>query len=115
MAEESKLQTKILKDLRSMRRYCECFKIMKCSDDGVPDIFFTTVASGGVYIECKATNGVKGPMQIIKVKKLNKCGSLAYFCFSWEDWIEIKKAVGIYDMNNVVSRHIEREHMLSQR
>ena len=53
MQEEKKLQTKILNDLRSLGKYCVAIKIIKTSDNGVPDIFFSTALTGGIYIETK--------------------------------------------------------------
>lgn len=95
MAQESTLQTKILNDLRSMGKDCVAFKIMKASEDGVPDIFFTTFKTGAVFIECKAPNGVISPKQKAMIQWLNGCGVKAYECWGINDWINIKRELGM--------------------
>ena len=96
MPEESKLQTKILKDLESRGKHCVCFKIMKANVDGVPDVFFSTVETGGVFIEAKRRKGgVVSPSQKLMIEKLNRCGSITFLCKSWVMWMEIKKEVGL--------------------
>jgi len=117
MAEESRLQTKILKDLRSsdMRDYCDAFKVMKCSVSGIPDIFFTTALTGGVFIEVKGPRGVKSESQIHHVKKMNKCGCEAFFCHSWEEWMDIKSRLGMLKKGALKNAHEERyKSMLSK-
>jgi len=110
MAEESRLQTKILKDLRSseMKDYCDVFKIMKCSDTGIPDIFFTTALTGGVFIEVKGPKGIKSESQIHHVNKMNKCGCKAFFCYSWEEWINIKRSIGMLEKGALAKAHVIR-------
>ena len=107
MAEEGRLQKKILKDLRSMKGYGECFKIMKASDDGVPDLFFTTALTGGIFIEAKALTGVASPMQKHKIKQFNLCGSRTFLCNSWEQWMEIKRELNMLD-KDFIKRHHNR-------
>lgn len=96
MKYESDFQSDILKDLRSYGKYCECFKIMSASDLGVPDVFFTTSKTGCVFIEVKREkDGKPSPAQILKNEKLNRCGCKAFFCYTWAEWVEIKKTIGL--------------------
>ena len=92
---EAKLQDDIMADLRSLGKNCECFKIEKTSDNGVPDIFFTTSITGAVFIETKRTEGKLSSVQEFKIKKLNSCGVKAFSCYSWAEWINIKKILNI--------------------
>lgn len=90
MAEEKRLQTKILNDLWSFGKYCEAFKIMRTSVNGEPDIFFTTALTGGVLIEAKAKGESPRKNQKAKIKKLNDCGTPTFVCNTWGDWIDVK-------------------------
>jgi len=94
MAEEKKLQTSILDDLRSMKD-CFCFKIMKASDDSIPDIFFTTLKSGSVFVEVKSPGKIPSPSQQRILDLLSKCGAKSFSCDSWSGWIKIKQTLGI--------------------
>lgn len=87
---ESFLQEKILQDLRSLGQHCECFKIEKTSDNGIPDIFFTTKITGPVLIETKKSNGILSALQVLKIDKLRKCGTKAFPCYTWAQWVELK-------------------------
>jgi len=104
---EKKVQTQILNDLRSLGRYCECFKIMKASDIGEPDVFFTTALTGGVLIECKRLEGNARRIQLIKIEKLNKCGTRTFICKSWEGWCEVKHKLGLTKENVIHAHNME--------
>lgn len=95
MAGEKILQTKILKDLRSLGKYCICFKIEKSSDNGIPDIFFSTVISGPILLEIKDNNEKPNKLQLYQINKSNLCGCKTYWVDSWQKWIELKKNIGI--------------------
>ncbi len=96
---EKNLQVKILNDLRS-RSDCTCFKIIKASDYGVPDIFFTTLISGAVLIECKRSGEIPDPRQRKMKENLIRNGTKAFTCDSWEYWMKIKKILGIHVIQN---------------
>jgi len=104
MEKESDLQTKILNDLRSLGKYCTCTKIMRASDNGFPDIFFSTALTGGVFIETKRFNGKASRLQILRIKKLNSCGTKAMVCFSWAEWIAIKQKLNM-EKETIKSAH----------
>jgi len=118
MAEESRLQSKILKDLRSdkLAPYVECFKVMKVSENGIPDVFFTTALTGAVFIEVKGPQGVPSPAQKYKIKRLNECGCKAFLVYNWEEWWKIKTDLGMMDYNFETLRnaHEDRKRMLSE-
>jgi hypothetical protein len=93
---ESLLQSKILKDLRYLQKDCMCFKIESANEDGIPDIFFTTELSGGVFIETKRENlGRVSGIQETQIAKINACGGKAFTCFSWDEWIVLKINLGL--------------------
>ena len=96
MAEESKLQRKILRDLESIED-CECFKIMKANKNAIPDIFFTTFITKAVLVEAKKSKGKARYNQKKKIAKLNRCGTRTYICDSWDQWMEIKRYVGLIE------------------
>jgi hypothetical protein len=95
MRNEAKLQSDILSDLRSFGKYCECFKIEKSSDNGIPDIFFSTVFTRAVFVETKRLKGDAKKLQQIKLQRLRNCGVKSFLCNSWEEWINIKQLIGL--------------------
>lgn len=102
---EKVVQTLILDDLRSLGRYCECFKIMKASDVGEPDIFFTTRLTGAVLIETKRLKGKPQKIQEIKIEKLTKCGTPTFVCHGWEEWMKIKMRFGLTKESVIRAHH----------
>ena len=114
MAEEKKNQTKILKDLRSYGKYCESFKIIKTSDNGEPDIFFSFALTGAILIEAKRLTGAPRKLQEKKIKKLNICGTRTFVCHSWEEWYSIKKSLGLLDMEKIKEAHERNKKLLSE-
>lgn len=105
MAEEKKFQTTILNDLRSLGKYCECFKIERSSDNGIPDIFFTTALTGGIFIETKSRIGIASKIQKLKVYKLSVCGCQSFICKNWEEWFDIKKTLGLTNRQEIIDAH----------
>jgi len=90
MAEEAVLQEKILQDLRSFGKYVTTFKIHKTSDVGIPDVFFSSKLTGAVFVEVKRKGEVPSPVQRKKIKDLNRSGCQAFYCDSWEVWVDLK-------------------------
>ena len=99
---EKDLQGKILKDLRSLYPRCSCFKIMKSSDYGVPDVFFTTQLTGAIFIECKREGEVPSPNQKKMIADLNRNGTKAFVCDSWGRWMEIKNILKLHVIHNSI-------------
>lgn len=91
---EYTLQEKILKDLRSYGKYIVAFKLQRSSDNGVPDIFFTTRFTGPVFIEVKREGESPSELQDFIIRKINLCGSKAFVCDTWNEWVNIKKHLG---------------------
>lgn len=98
MQEEKKLQTKILNDLRSLGKYCVAFKIIKSSDNGIPDIFFSTALTGGIFIETKKLKGDIRKNQVSMIHKLNFCGTRSFSCYAWDEWWDIKRTLGLLNV-----------------
>jgi hypothetical protein len=94
MGKESNIQSKILKDLRSLKD-CVVFKIHKTSDNGIPDICFTSKKTGAVFIEVKSPGKKPSKLQINKINKINKSGSKAFYCDSWDSWMEVRDILNI--------------------
>ena len=99
MSKEKNIQDHILKDLRSYGRYCECFKIIKSSDSGEMDIFFTTKITGAVFLEVKKPGERPSKLQEYKIQKMNDCGTKAFYCDSIESWENIKSLIGLFKHN----------------
>jgi len=95
MAGEAKLQDLILKDLRYLGKNVECFKIKSASDNGVPDIFFTTIKTGPVFVEVKDKEKKPRKIQQSIINSINDNGCKAYSCDSWESWVALKRVVGL--------------------
>lgn len=95
MAEEKKLQNSILADLRSFGKYCDCFKIIRTSDNGVMDIFFTTALTGGVLVELKKEKGKARALQKSKIESFTNNGTPSYLCHTWDEWIGIKSKLDL--------------------
>jgi hypothetical protein len=106
MRNEVKLQSDILCDLRSFGKYCECFKIEKTSDNGTPDIFFATKITNAVFIETKRIGEKARKLQLIRIRRLNECGVLAFVCSSWDDWIDIKKFICLNKENVILANNM---------
>ena len=93
---EQNLQGKILRDLNSLGKECVAFDVMKCSEDGVPDVFFTTVVTGPVFVEVKKPKGgVWSTKQQDMHINLNDCGCKSFVAWSWPEWVTIKKYLGL--------------------
>lgn len=95
MAQESTLQTKILNDLRSLGKNCVAFKVEKASENGVPDVFFTTKKTGAVFVECKSQDKDPSKKQTAMIQWLNECGVKAFKCWDIGDWNGIKRQIGL--------------------
>jgi len=104
---EKKVQNQILKDLESFGEYCECFKIMKANKNGEPDVFFTFKLTGGILVECKRLLGVPRRLQLVKIMKLNRCGTPTYVCHSWKEWCELKQSLGITKESVIRAHNVE--------
>jgi hypothetical protein len=114
MGEESRFQTKLLNDLRSLGKCCVATKIIKASDNGIPDIYFTTALTGPVFIETKKPKGKVSKAQEVKITKLNTCGALSFVCYTWAQWWQLKKNLGLLDMNKIYEAHEKlRKRVLS--
>jgi hypothetical protein len=92
---ESSLQRKILLDLRSYGKYVEVFKIMKSSDNGIPDLLFTSVMTGPILLETKRDGETPRKLQQFHIDKINQCGCKAYYVDSWAEWVILKKVIGL--------------------
>lgn len=88
---EKVLQVKILKDLKSLGRYCTYYKNIKTSENGIPDVYFTTCLTRSVFVELKRKGEEAKRLQVHKIRKLNECGTRAFVCNSWEEWVKIKR------------------------
>ena len=95
MAEESNLQTKILRDLDSRGKHCVAFKIEKSSVNGTFDVFFTTKKTGPILLETKARKGRVSALQNEMHKNLSECGCKSFFCYTWPQWVSLKNMLGI--------------------
>ena len=88
---EQNLQTKILLDLNSLGKHCVAFDVMKCGEDGVQDVYFTTVATGSIWIEVKQPDGEWSAKQQEMHKRMNECGVRAFVVWTWAEWVAVKK------------------------
>ena len=104
MEKESSIQTKILNDLRYLGKYCTCTKIMRTSDNGIPDIYFTTKLTGSVFIETKRIIGKTSEVQKNKIKKIKSCGTKVFLCHSWKEWLSIKSKLKM-NKDNIKNAH----------
>ena len=95
MAEEKRLQTKILNDLRGREGVC-AFKIMKCSDNGCPDLFFTSKETGAIFVEVKAEGKKLGLLQIAFVARLNLCGTRSFCVDTWDGWVALRNGLFLW-------------------
>jgi hypothetical protein len=99
---EGKIQDKLLKDLRSYGKYIVCTKVERTSDNATPDIYFTTSITGSVWVETKRELGEAEVLQEVRIRKLNRCGTKAFVCNSWERWQEIKSEIGLPPVSEFV-------------
>jgi hypothetical protein len=105
---ESTYQAKVLRDLDSYQKYMESFKVESSSDNGFPDLFFTTTLTGAVFVEKKKKGEKARKLQKHKIDRLNKCGVKAFVSDSWEEWVVIKKSLGM--TKEAVREHYNKTH-----
>ena len=79
---ESKVQTRILKELKHRGIYC--YKNIVTNRKGIPDII---VCFRGRFIalEVKRQGGKPTELQIYNIKKIRESGGIARIVYSWED------------------------------
>jgi hypothetical protein len=65
------------------------------SDNGTPDIFFTTPITGSVLLELKRPKEEPTKLQFNRIKEAKRCGCKAYYCDSWESWYKLKIVLGL--------------------
>lgn len=94
MALEKKLQSLILADLESIK-HCECFKIMRTNKRFVPDIFFTTPKTKGVFVEVKSLEKYPNPGQAAMIQSLNQNGTYSFSVNTFDQWKTFKKFLKI--------------------
>jgi Holliday junction resolvase len=86
MGLESKLQTKIIKELEE--NLWIVVKTITLSKSGFPDIFaFKNGRS--VFLEIKAPDGVASKIQMYRVKKLREQGFTAEFIYSYDEFKQL--------------------------
>ena len=86
MAEESKLQSKIIKILEFNGWIV--VKTIHLSKNGFPDIF-AFKNSRTIFIEVKSKKGVRSELQKYRIEQLTKHGFLAFFCDDFEQFKQI--------------------------
>lgn len=85
---ESKLQYKILRYIESNFPGSVCFKLEKCSKDGVPDIFYAIPGYTSTFAEIKRSEKEKlRPNQIAMKNALNNANQRSIEIKSWEQWM----------------------------
>lgn len=89
MGIEKNLQTKILQDLESMDGVLP-FKLEKANINGLADVWFI-YRNGVACVEVKKPGKEPEPHQRLLLNRINAIGGArAYWCNTWERWIEIK-------------------------
>jgi Holliday junction resolvase len=83
MGLESKLQTKIIKDLE--KNGWIVVKTITLSKSGMPDVF-AFKNSRTVFLEIKAPDGVASKIQMYRVMKLREQGFTAEFIYSYDEF-----------------------------
>ena len=86
MAEESKLQSKIIKSLELDGWIV--VKTIHLSKNGFPDIF-AFKNSRTIFIEVKSKKGIRSELQKYRIEQLTKQGFLAFFCDDFDQFKQI--------------------------
>ena len=86
MAEESKLQTKIIKHLELNGWIV--VKTIQLSKNGFPDIFAFKDGKT-IFIEVKSKKGIRSELQKYRIEQLTKHGFLAFFCDDYEQFKQL--------------------------
>ena len=82
---ESKLQTKIIKDLESKGYYV--IKTIKLNKNGLHDVF--AFKDGlATFIEVKATGQKPRELQLFRIEEVKKFGIKSFWCDSFEKYLE---------------------------
>ena len=70
------------------------------STRSIPDTFFTMTKTGGIWLELKRDESLEpDPAQAETIRRLNNKGSRAFVVRSWEQWVSLKKELGILQFN----------------
>ena len=86
---ESKLQTKIINDLKQNKHYI--IKTISLSRNGIADIIGCTFGAGRFFaIEVKKIDGKITALQQYNIDKVNETGGLAAVVYTWEEYLKIK-------------------------
>ena len=85
---ESKIQSKILKELKAAGIYAH--KNITTNKKGIPDII---VCYRGKYIalEVKRPGGKPTELQLWNINEIRRAGGIAEIVYSWEDVVNILK------------------------
>ena len=86
MAEESKLQSKIIKYLE--HEGWIVVKTIHLSKNGFPDVFAFRFGIT-IFIEVKSKKGVRSELQKYRIEQLTKHGFLAFFCDDFDKFKQI--------------------------
>ena len=82
---ESKLQTKILKDLESKGYYT--VKTIKLNKNGLHDIFAFKDGKA-TFIEVKATGQKPSELQIFRIEEVKKFGIKSFWVDNFNDYLD---------------------------
>lgn len=89
MAAESKLQSKICKDIQKSGWIV--IKIMLCSKPGIPDLIFLKDKKC-IFVEVKSPGEKPEPLQEYWHRRLRDKGFEVYVIDTWEVYLSIKQA-----------------------
>jgi Holliday junction resolvase len=87
---ESKIQSKILKELKALNIYAH--KNITTNKKGIPDII---VCYNGLYLalEVKRPGGKPTELQMYNIEQIRKSGGVAEIVYSWEDVTKILRSM----------------------
>jgi len=87
--EETKLQYKALRYIESNFPGSVCFKVEKCSKNGVPDIWYAIPGFPATFAEFKKNEKEDlKPHQKAMIKRMNMAGQRAIEIKSWDMWVK---------------------------
>lgn len=87
MAQEAKLQTRIINDLK--KRWYIPVKLIRTNTSGIADILVLTGNGSHFWIEVKAENGKESELQKYIRNKLTLFWDTAHVVYNWDEYLSI--------------------------
>jgi len=105
---ESDIQSKVIKDIDGFGKYVFGFKLIKANKNGIPDIIFHSLVTGGIMVEMKKPGELPDPHQDVKMDEAEYVGIRCFVIDSVKGWVALKKHLGL-NIENLKNRGLKND------